>query len=68
MELKQIFHRLVDMGEQADKFAVQKPNHRIPFKGGTQGSLFMAARDLATGIENTIRSASPATLEQIARS
>jgi len=68
MTIKEIYRALVKLGEAADKFAIENPNHRIPFRDGASGSLFAAARDLATGVENACRSLSVETLQRISQS
>jgi hypothetical protein len=56
LSLRDIFHRIVDIGEQADNLARVQTNHACT----------MGLRDLAIHIENSIRAISPATLQAIA--
>jgi len=53
--LKTLYRKLVDIGEACDALSRQYPGKRFT----------MAARDLATGIENGIKELSPATLKAI---
>jgi hypothetical protein len=68
MNIKQIYRATVALGRAADEFAIKYPDHRIPFRDGASGSLFAAARDLATGIENGCRSLSVEALQRISQS
>jgi hypothetical protein len=58
LSLRDIFHRIVGIGEAADRLAHALPGHRCA----------MHLRDLATGVENAIHQASAATLKRIASS
>ena len=67
LSLRNIYHGMVSIGEAADKFCREHPHHRFTSKEGNQISLFAAAKDLATEVENACRSLSVATRERIAR-
>jgi hypothetical protein len=58
MTLHETYHKLVDIGEQADLLCRSLPGHR----------LHMALRDLSLAIEHAAKALSQPTLEAIAGS
>jgi hypothetical protein len=65
--LKSLYRKLVDIGQAADDLCRRYPRHQVAGKEGNLTSVYAAARDLAYVIEHTIRNASPALLDRIAR-
>jgi hypothetical protein len=63
MDLKTVYHRMLDLAEQCDRLASR---HHAGTALLPPGMSAVACRDFATHVENAIKSLSPATLEAIA--